>query len=240
MSVLGTDGEPRTIIVPVDSQQTASYKLPPGLLQYVQSVLINVDNTAGPSSRPTLRISEQSGVVIAAKRQGEAIPAGETGTATWALRLTDEGVGTTDGVELGAAALFILREDTVLPSGVLVFVPFRVLFNTIGADLSPDFLDITTPGIGEHPTFGLALEIGIEDPPSPPTVPFSVLLYGGGENHSTNVAIEAVLHQGYHYGNNGYESDGGVVLNVQVYQDSGVDLTLTRVDYWIVYHGQAE
>jgi hypothetical protein len=64
--------------------------LPPGLLQYVQSVLVQVDATAAPAVRPTLSIAEQSGVVIATKRQGEAIPAADTGTATWALRLVDE------------------------------------------------------------------------------------------------------------------------------------------------------
>jgi hypothetical protein len=81
---------PRTIVVAGNGTQAASYTLPPGIFQYVQSVLVQVDATAAPAVRPTLSIAEQSGVVIATKRQGEAIPAGDTGSATWALRLTDD------------------------------------------------------------------------------------------------------------------------------------------------------
>jgi hypothetical protein len=82
--------EPRTIVLAGNGSNVASYKLAPGVLQYVQSVLVEVDATGAGSVRPTLRVQEQSGVVIATKRQGQAIPAGDTGTATWALRLTDE------------------------------------------------------------------------------------------------------------------------------------------------------
>ncbi len=85
--------EPRTINLPGSGADTQSYELAPGLLQYVQAVYVTVDNSAGGDARPTLTLSEQSGVVIAKKRQGEAIAAGDTGSATWALRLTDERTG---------------------------------------------------------------------------------------------------------------------------------------------------
>lgn len=81
----------RTINLPGSQTDTQQYELAPGLLQYVQSVYVVVDNTAGAAAKPTLTISEQSGVVIAKKRQGESIPAAGSGSATWALRLTDEG-----------------------------------------------------------------------------------------------------------------------------------------------------
>jgi len=84
---------PRTIVLPGTGTQTRSYTLPPGIYQYVQSVLVHVDATAAPAVRPTLRVKEQSGVVIATKRQGQPIPSGDTGTATWALRLVDEPSG---------------------------------------------------------------------------------------------------------------------------------------------------
>lgn len=87
--------EPRTIVVPIsNTSDTVAYTLAPGLAQYVQSVYVEVDNTAGSDARATLTVSEQAGVVIAKKRQGEAIPAGDTGSATWALRLTDEDAAT--------------------------------------------------------------------------------------------------------------------------------------------------
>lgn len=84
------DSGPRTIVLPGDGSQAASYKLAPGIFQYVESVLVEVDASAAGDVRPTLRIAEPSGVVIATKRQGETIPAGDTGSATWALRLDDE------------------------------------------------------------------------------------------------------------------------------------------------------
>ncbi len=82
--------EPRTINLPGSGTDTQQYELAPGLLQYVESVYVEIDNSGGGDARPTLTLAEQSGVVIAKKRQGEAIGGGNSGSATWALRLTDE------------------------------------------------------------------------------------------------------------------------------------------------------
>lgn len=73
--------------------QTQEFTLDPGLFQYVQSVLVQIDNTAGPDITPTLTVATVNGTPIADKTQGSVIPAGDTGRATWALRLTDEGAG---------------------------------------------------------------------------------------------------------------------------------------------------
>lgn len=88
---------PQTVIRG-NNASTASYELPPGVFQYIQSVHVVVNNTAGPDVRPTLSVETQDGVVMASKRQGEAIPAGDTGSATWALRLADESAG---GIRFG-------------------------------------------------------------------------------------------------------------------------------------------
>ncbi len=82
--------EPRTINLPGSGTDTQQHELAPGLLQYVESVYVEIDNSGGGDARPTLTLAEQSGVVIAKKRQGEAIGGGNSGSATWALRLTDE------------------------------------------------------------------------------------------------------------------------------------------------------
>jgi len=82
-------GVPRTIVVPGNGTQQASFTLPPGVVLGLESVVASV-SAVGADARPELSISEQSGVVIATKRQSEAIPAGDNGTATWALRLGDE------------------------------------------------------------------------------------------------------------------------------------------------------
>lgn len=87
----------QTKIIGGNGTQAQAFTLDPGLFQYVQSVLVEVDNTAGPDVRPTLSVQTVNGAPIADKRQGEVIPAGDTGRATWALRLTDEGAATPGG-----------------------------------------------------------------------------------------------------------------------------------------------
>lgn len=83
--------EPRTIQVGISGTNSVeSYTLAPGLAQYVEAVYAEVDASGGGDVQPILTLSDQSGVVIAKKRQSETIPSGDTGSATWALRLTDK------------------------------------------------------------------------------------------------------------------------------------------------------
>jgi hypothetical protein len=90
--------KPQTIIRDGSGTRTATYQLPPGLFQYIESILVELDNGAAVAVRPTLKVETVNGRVMATKRQGESVPAGDTGTATWALRLTDE-VAAGDGIE---------------------------------------------------------------------------------------------------------------------------------------------
>lgn len=85
-------GEPRTVDVPLGAPApTVTYTLPPGVTFDVEAVYIEVDTTgAGADVTAELSISEQSGVVIARKAQTQTIDAGASGSATWALRLSDE------------------------------------------------------------------------------------------------------------------------------------------------------
>jgi hypothetical protein len=82
--------KPQTIVRDGSGAQTASYALPPGVFQYIESILVQVDTSGGTDVRPTLYVKTVNGVIMAAKRQAETIPAFDTGTATWALRLDDE------------------------------------------------------------------------------------------------------------------------------------------------------
>lgn len=85
---------PRTITQGGNGQSTVSIELPPIVGFTPESVRVVVDNSGGGPVTATLDIAEQSGVVIATKRQGETIDAGTNpGSATWALRLDDEGSG---------------------------------------------------------------------------------------------------------------------------------------------------
>lgn len=69
--------------------QTLTFSLPaaPGLK--IQSVVATVTNGAASAVRPKITITDPSGEVIATTTQADSIPAGDTGTATFALRLAD-------------------------------------------------------------------------------------------------------------------------------------------------------
>ncbi len=90
MSTVESPAGPRTINAPVNGTGTVSFTLPPGITLDLQAVFATIDATAAGATTAELTISEQSGVVIAKKRQGETVDAGVTGSATWALRLGDE------------------------------------------------------------------------------------------------------------------------------------------------------
>jgi hypothetical protein len=66
----------------------ATFTLPASPLYRVESVVAHVDNTAGGDTTATLTYADTNGEVIAKRPQGDVIPAGDTGTATFALRLT--------------------------------------------------------------------------------------------------------------------------------------------------------
>lgn len=84
-------GIPRTIDAPIPGPANVqTFALDPGVAFDVEAVYIEIDTSgAGGPVTAELTILEQSGVVIAKKRQGSTVPAGGAGSATWALRLDD-------------------------------------------------------------------------------------------------------------------------------------------------------
>ncbi len=89
MSAILGAGVPLTAKGLADGTPTASYRLPDLGVFVVETVVAEIDANGGDAPRPTLRVRDKSGAVIATKRQGESVPAGDTGSATWALRLDD-------------------------------------------------------------------------------------------------------------------------------------------------------
>jgi hypothetical protein len=71
-----------------------SFTLPGSPLYIVQSVVATVDNAAGADTTATLTFADTNGEVIAKRTQGDVIPAGGSGTATFALRLAGNSNGT--------------------------------------------------------------------------------------------------------------------------------------------------
>lgn len=88
MAVQSGDGAPLTNSVTGDAQLVA-YVLPLQGQFLVESVVADIDAAAGAVTAELI-VKDKSGAVIARKSQGKAIPAGELGSATWALRLADE------------------------------------------------------------------------------------------------------------------------------------------------------
>ncbi len=82
-------GEVNSNLVQGLGTNSATFTMPGNIGLAVESVLATIDNTAGGVATATLTVRDQSGEVIAKKRLGETIPAADTGTATWALRLAD-------------------------------------------------------------------------------------------------------------------------------------------------------
>jgi hypothetical protein len=78
---------------------SATFPMPNNVPLAVSSVLATINNAAGGDTTAELVVRDSSGEVIATKRQSEVIPAGGTGTATFALRLTDEGAAGAAGIE---------------------------------------------------------------------------------------------------------------------------------------------
>lgn len=91
MSAILGDGTPFTAAGVADGTQLARYTLPNLGTFEVNSVVAQIDGSGAPAVKPILRLRDKSGAVIATKRQGSPVPAGDTGSATWALRLADDG-----------------------------------------------------------------------------------------------------------------------------------------------------
>jgi hypothetical protein len=70
--------------------ESATYTVPGNVPVKVESVVATITNGSASAVTPEVTIRDQSGVVIARKAQRVTIPAGDTGTATFALRLDDD------------------------------------------------------------------------------------------------------------------------------------------------------
>lgn len=93
--------EPQTKVIGGDGTSTATYELAPGVFQYIESVLVEVDTSGSGDVQPTLTVQTTDGVPIADKQQDTPIDGGGSGRATWALRLSGNGASNTLGLHWG-------------------------------------------------------------------------------------------------------------------------------------------
>lgn len=97
---------PRTIVTPGAGQTSVSVALPQGLGFKVQTVYAVIDTTGGATT-PELTLADASGQVIATKPQATKLSGSTTETATWALRLGDEGAATGGGGGSGGGGALV-------------------------------------------------------------------------------------------------------------------------------------
>lgn len=83
-------GDAGSNIVQGAGTSSRTYTLPSNVGQTVESVVATINNAAGGEQTVTMTIQDSSGEVIATRVQPDTIPAGDTGTATFALRLADD------------------------------------------------------------------------------------------------------------------------------------------------------
>lgn len=115
----------------------------PGTPKYlVQSVSVQVNNSAGGDSTGTLTMADTDGTVIAKRRQGEAVTAGATTTATWALRLSGSGATAATATSVGFYDVAALGGNPVPmgTQGAFVSITFA------GAGAGVDLLDTSVNG----------------------------------------------------------------------------------------------
>lgn len=102
---------PLTGKVPGNGTGTLTYTIPAAGLD-VESVYVPIDNTGATSAvTAELTITDQSGAVIAKRQQTTTIPAGQSGSATWALRLADDSAGTVSPASSFSEAVILLGVD---------------------------------------------------------------------------------------------------------------------------------
>jgi hypothetical protein len=112
--------------------------MPSNVALKVESVVATVSNGSGSAVTPELTIKDAAGTVIATKRQASSIPAGDTGTATFALRLADDG---------GASAAGFVPNGTNSTDNYTGFCNPGLLSNSFDWQFNsgPGLLDLTDP-----------------------------------------------------------------------------------------------
>lgn len=111
---------------PGNGSNSLTYTIPGAGLD-LESVYAVIDaSLAATDVTAELTITDQSGVVIAKRTQSVTVPSGDTGSATWALRLDDAGAG---GALTGAIERVAYAQTTIdhaVPSAIVTAGPWRV------------------------------------------------------------------------------------------------------------------
>jgi hypothetical protein len=111
---------------PGSGASSLSYTIPGSGLD-LESVYAVIDASAATADvTAELTITDQSGVVIAKRTQALTVPAGDTGSATWALRLDDDNAAAQLAGALTLQAYASKTSDSNVPGSLLTTGAFSV------------------------------------------------------------------------------------------------------------------
>lgn len=96
----------------------------------VESVVATINNSAGGATIAKIVIRDSFGAVVATKSQSVTIPAGDTGTATWALRLGGDGDGGSSG------GLTVISDTALSTTTSLINVVIPQTFKNLQAEIT--------------------------------------------------------------------------------------------------------
>jgi hypothetical protein len=94
-----------------DPGPSATFKIPPRLVPFVDAVFARIDNSAGADTTPTLEVEAPNGDTVAAVPQDDVVPGGDVGRVTWALRLP----GKRGGGGRGTKQITVYTQATTWP-----------------------------------------------------------------------------------------------------------------------------
>lgn len=204
-----------TEVLPISSQPGASFQLPSTEDVKIMAVRVTVDNTGGTDTEPELAMLAPTGAVIATERQSEAIPAGDSGMASWALRLAKKAKARA-GTSFAVASL--LRPQDVF-TGFNSYAFASLLTNAPGTfSLSGSALAIAQPGV-----YSFKVQFTVQSNPLSPAVasPWTKALYaainglpGGGQGLAQALAsgIQLLATAGNQY----WQSSQAYILDAPV------------------------
>lgn len=151
----------RTIQVAVaGNSPVESFVLPPNLAPFVDAVFVEIDNTAGADATPILSYAGPGNRTVAQKGQTAVVPAGDTGSATWALRLADDGGGA--AAQTGFEVLSNSPGETVNAASSKVLA-----WTHISDDVLLDLTVPTSPTVIADGVYTFTVDMGVQANPGP-------------------------------------------------------------------------
>jgi hypothetical protein len=157
-----------------DPGPSATFPIPADIVPFVDSVYAEIDNSAGSDTVPTLEVRGPNGDTVAAVPQSDTLPGGDTGRATWALRLAAKAAAAT-ATSLPCCFLDTNTPFTLAPwGGTYSFISWELISTNDASVFSwPYAANNAVVGIAKPGVYRLVYEYrtsGLNFPAAPGTI----------------------------------------------------------------------